>query len=241
MFEILICDNYEEVSKKASEVVLEVLKKDEVVLGLATGSSPVGMYKNLVDAYKNGQSFAHVTSVNLDEYVGIDRHNEQSYYHFMYENLFKHVDMKEENIHLPLGTGDMNDVTKAYEEYLVAHPQDLQVLGIGSNGHIGFNEPGTSFNSVAHVIELEEGTRLDNARFFDSIDEVPTHAITMGIQDIMRAKEIVLIATGEKKAKAIHAMIHGEVTEDVPCSILQKHSHVVVIVDKEAGKFLHKQ
>ncbi len=240
MFEIFVCDTYDEVSKKASEVVLEVLKQEKVTLGLATGSSPVGMYKNLVDAYKNGQSFAHVTSVNLDEYVGIDRNNEQSYYHFMFENLFKHVDMKEENIHLPSGTGEMNEVTKAYEEYLEKHPQDLQVLGIGSNGHIGFNEPGTSFDSVAHVIELKEETREDNARFFASIDEVPSHAITMGIKDIMRAKKIVLIATGEKKAKAIYELIHGEITEDVPCTILQKHPHVVVIVDKEAGKLLDK-
>lgn len=240
MLKLHILNNYDEVSKKASEVVLEVLKKDKVILGLATGSSPVGMYKNLVDAYKNGQSFSHVVSVNLDEYVGIDQNNEQSYYHFMYENLFKHVDIKKENTHLPSGVGEMNDVTKAYEDFLISHPQDLQVLGIGSNGHIGFNEPGTSFNSVAHVIELEEGTRLDNARFFNSLEEVPTHAITMGIQDIMRAKEIVLIAVGENKAKAIYELIHGEITEDIPCTILQKHPHVFVIVDKEAGKFLVK-
>lgn len=238
MFEIHVYENYEEVSKKASEVVLEVLKKEKVTLGLATGSSPVGMYKNLVDAYKNGQSFAHVTSVNLDEYVGIKRNNEQSYYRFMFENFFKHVDIKEENIHIPSGTGEMNEVTRAYEEYLEQHPQDLQVLGIGSNGHIGFNEPGTSFDSVAHVIELKEETRTDNARFFESPDEVPIHAITMGIKDIMRAKEIVLIATGEKKAKAIYEMIHGEVTEEVPCTILQKHPYVVVIVDKDAAKLL---
>lgn len=240
MLKVHILNNYDEVSKKASEVVLEVLKKDKVILGLATGSSPVGMYKNLVDAYKNGQSFSHVVSVNLDEYVGIDQNNEQSYYRFMYENLFKHVDIKKENTHLPSGVGEMNDVTKAYKDFLISHPQDLQVLGIGSNGHIGFNEPGTSFNSVAHVIELEEGTRLDNARFFNSLEEVPTHAITMGIQDIMRAKEIVLIAVGENKAKAIYELIHGEITEDIPCTILQKHPHVFVIVDKEAGKFLVK-
>lgn len=240
MFNIHVLENYEEVSKKASEVVLEVLKKEQVTLGLATGSSPVGMYKNLVDAYKKGQTFKHVTSVNLDEYVGIDRDNEQSYYHFMFENLFKHVDIKEENVHLPSGTGDMNDVTKAYEAFLEKHPQDLQVLGLGSNGHIGFNEPGTSFESVAHVIELEEGTRLDNARFFDSIDDVPTHAITMGIKDIMRAKQVIVIATGEKKAKAIYEMVHGEITENVPCTILQKHPNVVVVVDKEAGKLLDK-
>ncbi len=240
MFDINVLDNYEEVSKKASEVVLDILKGKKVTLGLATGSSPVGMYKNLVKAFKEGQSFSHVTSVNLDEYVGIDRDNEQSYYHFMFEHLFKHVDMKEENIHIPTGTGDMNDVTKAYETFLESHPQDLQVLGLGSNGHIGFNEPGTSFDSVAHVIELEEGTRADNARFFDSIDDVPTYAITMGIKDIMRAKKIIVIATGEKKAQAIYEMIHGEITEDVPCTILQKHPNVVVVVDKEAGKLLDK-
>ncbi len=239
MFKVFVFDTYEEVSKKASEVVLDVINsKDRVTLGLATGSSPVGMYKNLVKAYNEGQSFSHITSVNLDEYVGLEKDHPQSYYHFMQEHLFKHVDINQANVHVPQGVGTLEDLTRDYEHFLVKHPQDLQVLGIGSNGHIGFNEPGTSFNSTVHAIELKEETRVDNARFFNSIDEVPTHAVTMGIQDILRAKQIVLIATGEKKAQAIYELIHGQVSEAVPCTILQNHENVIVIVDKEAGKLL---
>ena len=240
MFKIFVLDNYEEVSKKASEEVIKVVEKGNVTLGLATGSSPVGMYKHLVEAHKNGLSFNQVTTVNLDEYVGISREHSQSYYHFMFENLFKHVDVKYENIHIPFGQDSSEKMIQDYEEFLSNHPQDLQVLGIGSNGHIGFNEPGTSFDSTVHVIELKKETREDNARFFDSIEDVPTHAITMGIKDIMRAKEIVLIATGEKKAQAVYEMIYGKVSEEVPCTILQKHENVIVIVDKEAGKLLNK-
>jgi glucosamine-6-phosphate deaminase len=240
MFKLYVLDNYEEVSKKASEVVIKVVEKGNVTLGLATGSSPVGMYKHLVEAHKNGLYFNQVTTVNLDEYVGISREHSQSYYHFMFEHLFKHVDVKYENIHIPFGQDSSEKMIKDYEDFLSSHPQDLQVLGIGSNGHIGFNEPGTSFDSTVHVIELKEETREDNARFFESIDDVPTHAITMGIKDIMRAKEIVLIATGEKKAQAVYEMVYGEITEEVPCTILQKHENVIVIVDKEAGKLLNK-
>lgn len=240
MFKIFVLDNYEEVSKKASEEVIKVVEKGNVTLGLATGSSPVGMYKLLVEAHKNGLSFNQVTTVNLDEYVGIRREHSQSYYHFMFEHLFKHVDVKYENIHIPFGQDSSEKMIQDYEEFLSNHPQDLQVLGIGSNGHIGFNEPGTSFDSTVHVIELKKETREDNARFFDSIEDVPTHAITMGIKDIMRAKEIVFIATGEKKAQAVYEMIYGKVSEEVPCTILQKHENVIVIVDKEAGKLLNK-
>lgn len=240
MFKLYVLDNYEEVSQKASEEVIKVVEKGNVTLGLATGSSPVGMYKHLVEAHKNGLSFNQVTTVNLDEYVGISREHSQSYYHFMFEHLFKHVDVKYENIHIPFGQDSSEKMIQDYEEFLSNHPQDLQVLGIGSNGHIGFNEPGTSFDSTVHVIELKKETREDNARFFDSIEDVPTHAITMGIKDIMRAKEIVLIATGEKKAQAVYEMVYGKITEEVPCTILQKHENVIVIVDKEAGKLLNK-
>lgn len=238
MFEIHVLEDYEAVSLKASEVVLEALKAPQVTLGLATGSSPVGMYKHLVKAHQQGLSMKHVTSYNLDEYVGIDRNHSQSYYTFMQEHLFKWVDVLPENIHIPMGQGSMDEVTKDYEAQLKANPQDLQVLGIGSNGHIGFNEPGTSFDSVCHVVKLKRETIEDNARFFDSIDDVPRYAITMGIQDILRAKKIVLIATGEKKAKAIHDCIHGAISPEVPCTILQRHPNVVIIVDKAAGHLL---
>lgn len=238
MFELHICTSYEEMSRKAADLVLETLQNKDVVLGLATGSSPVGMYKNLVDAYRKGQSFKHVTSFNLDEYVGIDQNHSQSYYTFMQENFFKHVDIPKNQIHIPTGVGHLNDVIQDYERQLKDHPQDLQVLGIGSNGHIGFNEPGTSFDSTCHVVDLKPQTIEDNARFFASIDEVPTQAITMGIQDILRAKKIVLLASGEKKAQAIYEMFKGDIREEVPCTILQKHPKVVVIIDQEAGKLL---
>lgn len=238
MFKIYVLDTYEEISKKASELVLSKLSGNHVILGLATGSSPVGMYAELVKAYKAGQSFKNVITYNLDEYVGLERNHPQSYYSFMQENLFQHVDILEENINMPLGNGSMEEVTLAYEELLANHPQDLQVLGIGSNGHIGFNEPGTSFDSTCHIVRLKKQTRKDNARFFDSIDDVPTYAITMGIKDIMRAKEILIIATGEKKAQAIYEMINGTISEEMPCTILQKHPHVTVIVDKDAGHLL---
>lgn len=239
MFEIHEFRDYETLSQKAAEIVLEKIKQEKVVLGLATGSSPEGLYQNLVKAHQGGISFKHVVTFNLDEYVGIDQNHPQSYYTFMHEKLFKHVDVLSTNIHIPSGTGSMETVTKQYEALLKDHPQDIQVLGIGSNGHIGFNEPGTSFDSSCHIVRLKKQTRTDNARFFDSIDSVPSFAITMGIQDIMRAKEILLIATGEKKAQAIYDLVKGKITEDIPCTILQKHPKVIVLVDELAGKLLH--
>lgn len=239
MFEIHEFENYEALSQKAADIVLEKVKQDKVVLGLATGSSPEGLYQALVAAHHKGLSFKHVVTFNLDEYVGIDQNHSQSYYTFMHEKFFKHVDVESSHIHIPSGNGSMEEVTERYENLLKDHPQDIQVLGIGSNGHIGFNEPGTSFESTCHIVRLKKQTRLDNARFFDSIDDVPSFAITMGIQDIMRAKEILLIATGEKKAQAIYDLVKGKMSEDVPCTILQQHPKVIVLIDKEAGKLLH--
>lgn len=239
MFEIHEFKDYESLSQKAAEIVLEKIKQEKVVLGLATGSSPEGLYQNLVKAHQAGISFKHVVTFNLDEYVGIDQNHPQSYYTFMHEKLFKHVDVSSANIHIPSGTGSMETVTEQYEALLKDHPQDIQVLGIGTNGHIGFNEPGTSFDSSCHIVRLKKQTRVDNARFFDSIDSVPSFAITMGIQDIMRAKEILLIATGENKAQAIYDLVKGKITEDIPCTILQKHPKVIVLVDELAGKLLH--
>ena len=192
----------------------------------------------MVEAHKNGLSYKDVQSFNLDEYVGLPRDHAQSYYTFMFEHFFKHVDIELKNIHLPKGEGSLEEVADEYERLLVQNPQDLQLLGIGSNGHIGFNEPGTSFDSTVHVIRLKETTRKDNARFFDSLDEVPHFAITMGIKDIMRAKKVLLVAYGKNKAQAIKDMLEGEVHEDVPCTILQKHPDVVVVLDKEAASLL---
>ena len=238
MFKVFVYDDYEGLSQKAFEVLEEVVKQGKVTLGLATGSSPVGLYKRLVEAHKEGLSFKDVQSFNLDEYVGLSKDHDQSYYHFMFEHLFKHVDFNLDNVHLPKGEGSLEEVAAEYESMLSQNPQDLQLLGIGSNGHIGFNEPGTSFDSTVHVIRLKEETRQDNARFFNSIDEVPHFAITMGIKDILRAKKILLVASGKNKAMAIKEMLEGKIREEVPCTILQNHPDVVVVLDKEAASLI---
>lgn len=238
MFKVFVYDDYEGLSQKAFEVMEEVVKQGKVTLGLATGSSPVGLYKRLVEAHKNGLSFKDVQSFNLDEYVGLSKDHDQSYYHFMFEHLFKHVDFNLDNVHLPKGEGSLEEVAAEYESMLSQNPQDLQLLGIGSNGHIGFNEPGTSFDSTVHVIRLKEETRQDNARFFNTLDEVPHFAITMGIKDILRAKKILLVASGKNKAMAIKEMLEGKIREEVPCTILQNHPDVIVVLDKEAASLI---
>ena len=234
--EVFVLKNYDEVSKKAFEVMKEVVaNKKNAVLGLATGSSPIGLYQNMIkDHQENGTSYADITSFNLDEYVGIDRNHEQSYYTFMHENLFKGIDIKEENVHVPYGDtkADCDAYEKAMEDYSV----DIQVLGIGANGHIGFNEPGTPFSETTHIVTLTEKTRQDNARFFENdINQVPTHAITMGIATIMKAKKILLVATGKNKADAVAAMVNKAPDVNCPASVLQNHPDVVVIVDEAAA------
>ncbi|MBR2677346.1 MAG: glucosamine-6-phosphate deaminase [Solobacterium sp.] len=241
MFNIIIKDNYDEVSSEAFKVMKEVVKKKDCVLGLATGSSPVGLYKKMIADHKSeGTSYKDIRSWNLDEYVGIPHTHEQSYYTFMHENLFDHIDIKEENVHVPCGEGDnIEQNCIDYEKSMEGVTVDLQVLGIGSDGHIAFNEPGTPFDSLTHIMDLTEQTRQDNARFFDNdINQVPTHAITMGLASIMRARKIVLIATGANKADAVYGMIKGELTTDCPASILQTHPDVTVVLDKEAASRL---
>lgn len=228
---------YEEGSLKAFEIIKEVLvNKKDAVLGLATGSSPIGIYENMIKDHKeNGQSYQDVVTVNLDEYMGLPKEHYESYYSFMHRNLFDHIDIQEKNINLPSSVGDMEENLRKYEEILSKYHPDVQILGVGSNGHIGFNEPGTSFDSRTHIVTLAEKTRLDNARFFNDLSEVPTHAITMGIQNILDAKQIVLVAFGENKQDAIYGLVHGEVTEQLPASILQRHPNVTIIVDEAAG------
>lgn len=237
---IIKVQSYEEGSKKAFEIVKEVLvEKKDAVLGLATGSSPIGLYKEMIQDHKeNNQSYQNVITVNLDEYMGLERDHQESYYTFMHRNLFDHIDIKEENVHLPSSIGNMEENVKKYEEVLAKYKPDVQILGVGANGHIGFNEPGTPFNSRTHTVTLAEKTRQDNARFFNDISEVPTHAITMGIQNILEAKKIVLVAFGENKKDAVYGLVHGEISENLPASILQKHSDVTIIVDEEAAKRL---
>ena len=238
MFNIVIADDYDLVSREAFKIMRNTVAKENPVLGLATGSSPIGLYKNMIaDHNSNGTSYKNVITFNLDEYIGIERNHEQSYYTFMHENLFDSIDIPETSIHIPHGDcGDMEAECARYEEELKKVVIDLQVLGIGTDGHIGFNEPGTPFDSLTHITPLEEQTRKDNARFFeDDISRVPTHAITMGLASIMRAKKIIVIATGANKANAVYGMVKGPKTPDCPASILQDHDDVTVILDHEAA------
>lgn len=233
----------EELYKKVASYYVDVLqRKPHITLGLATGSTPINLYQKLIDACKQGLiSFKDVTTINLDEYIGLSSIHPQSYRAFMNQHLFNHVDIKIEKTFVPNGTINPFDAAIAYQEIINKYPIDLQLLGLGGNGHIGFNEPDTSFESLTHVVQLKAETRLDNQRFFKSLDEVPTHAITMGIKEVIQAKEIILIATGLSKADAVKAMIEGSVTEKVPASILQKHPHAVIFIDEDAAsKLSHK-
>lgn len=238
---VIVCKNTEELANEALKVMLDVIKsKESPIIGLATGSSPIGLYNAMIRDHKeNGTSYKNVKSVNLDEYVGLGIESDQSYVYFMNDNLFKSIDIDKNNTNLPNGKAvDMNAECERYTALLDSMPQDIQLLGIGGNGHIGFNEPGTPFNSTTHIVELQERTRLDNARFFSSLDEVPTHAITMGIKNIMNAKKILVVANGKGKADAVYSMVKGEISESCPASVLQNHNDVVVIVDEDAASKL---
>ena len=220
----------------AEEFIKQVNKKPNSVLGLATGTSPLGVYANLVKANKEGRvSFKHVATFNLDEYIGLEGSHNQSYRYFMNENLFNHIDIDKSRTHVLKGTGDYLNYAKQYDEEIKKFGGiDLQILGIGSDGHIAFNEPGTPFDSLTHVAELAESTIVDNSRLFNNISEVPTKAVTMGLKSIMNARKIVLIATGKNKAKAIYNLLRGPKTEEVPCSILQDHPDCTIYVDEDA-------
>ena len=227
----------EKMNEEIAQLFIDTVKENpNCVLGLATGSSPIGVYKKLIEAYNNGLvSFKNVKSFNLDEYVGLDEEHEQSYRYFMNHNLFDHIDILKENTHVPSGNIENVENIEEYDAQIeTAGGIDLQILGIGSDGHIAFNEPGTSFESLTHIAELAQSTISDNSRFFESIDQVPTKAVTMGLASIMRAKKIVLIATGENKADAVKDLLMGLITEKVPCSILRKHPDVTIYVDRDA-------
>ena len=242
MFKTIVCKNYDEVSLEAFKVMKEVLDSEEKpVLGLATGSTPVGLYKNMIKDHKDtGRSYKNILTFNLDEYVGLPKTHEQSYWTFMHENLFNYLDCPEENIHVPSGEGeDPQKNADEYEEELKKHTVSIQILGIGSDGHIAFNEPGTPFDSLTHLADLTQQTINDNARFFEGdITKVPTKAVTMGLGSIMRSKKIILIATGANKADAVYGMLKGEKTIDCPASILQDHADVTVIMDEAASSKL---
>jgi glucosamine-6-phosphate deaminase len=240
---ILVAENYEEMSRLAADIVAaQVKEKPACVLGLATGGTPVGMYKCLVDMHKAGAlDFSSVTSFNLDEYYPIKRANDQSYYYFMFDNLFSHVNIKKENVNVPNGeVSDPDAECKAYDEKIEAHGGiDLQVLGIGHNGHIGFNEPGSAHDSPTRVVTLEQETREANARFFDDdIERVPRQAMTQGIGTILKARSIVLLAFGAGKAEAVARALEGPIDEASPASALRKHADVTILLDKAAASML---
>ena len=233
----VVVGNNEKISALiAEEFIKTINEKPNCVLGLATGTSPLGVYANLVKANKEGRvSFKDVATFNLDEYIGLDGTHNQSYRYFMNDNLFNHIDINKDRTHVLKGTGDYLAYANQYDAEIAKFGGiDLQILGIGSDGHIAFNEPGTPFDSLTHVAELAESTIVDNSRLFNDISEVPTKAVTMGLKSIMNAKKIVLIATGKNKAKAIYNLLKGPMTEEVPCSILQKHPDCTIYVDEDA-------
>ncbi|WP_447353877.1 glucosamine-6-phosphate deaminase [Enterococcus faecalis] len=226
--------NAEEGGKKAFELIKEGMNNGAKVLGLATGSTPETLYKEMT---ASDVDFTEMTSVNLDEYVGLGGEDEQSYRYFMNKHLFDKKPFKETFV--PNGKAEDLDAASAeYEKIIDAHPVDIQILGIGQNGHIGFNEPGTPLDSLTHVVELTESTINANKRYFDKVEDVPTRAVSMGIGSIMKGKKMILMAYGEAKAEAIKGMIDGPVTTDMPASALQNHQDVVVIIDDAAASKL---
>lgn len=224
-----------ELSELAATIVMDVLReKTQPVLGLATGSTLEKMYKLLVEKYEQKEiSFQHAVTFNLDEYIGLSADDQNSYHYYMNKHLFHAVDIKKENIYVPNGMAtNLAIECDEYEQQIDRFGKiDLQILGVGPNGHIGFNEPGTAFTERTHVVDLEESTREANARFFPSITDVPTKAITMGIGTIMEAKQIILLVQGEHKAEILQQIVHGGVTEDVPASVLQRHPNALLITD----------
>lgn len=231
-------NDYQEMSRKAANIIsAQVILKPDSVLGLATGSSPIGTYDQLVDWYQKGDlDFSKVHTVNLDEYRGLTGEDEQSYYYFMHKHLFDRVNIVKENTHVPNGMAeDEEKECTAYEKLIESlGGVDIQLLGIGRNGHIGFNEPDSSFARITHCVNLTESTIDANKRFFASADDVPRQAYTMGIGTIMKARKILLIANGEDKAEAVAKAVHGPITPEMPASILQLHSDVVIVADKAA-------
>jgi len=236
---VLTFATYEDMSKYAARMIADRIKaKPDLVLGLATGSTPVGTYKELARLHKEeGLDFSKVKSFNLDEYLGLDGTHDQSYRYFMNTNLFDHINIDKANTRVPDGTAaDPAKSCQEYEEAIkAAGGIDIQVLGIGGNGHIAFNEPGSPRDSRTRVVDLDQATIKDNSRFFDSIEEVPTQAVSMGMATIMECKEIILLANKANKAEAIKKSIEGPVTEEVPASLLQEHPNVTFLVEKEAA------
>lgn len=239
---VIVTKNYEELSKVAANEMAEVIKnKPNAILGLATGGSPVGMYKELIRMNKEGEvDFSKITTVNLDEYVGLSGDHDQSYRYFMNDNLFNHINIDKSKTFVPNGLAeDIETECKNYDDKIAnLGGTDVQLLGIGNNGHIAFNEPDKFLVAGTHLTGLTQSTIEANARFFDSIDDVPKTALTMGLGGIMKAKKIIVIASGEGKAEAVKEMLSGKITTDMPASMLQMHRDVVVIIDEAAAKLI---
>ncbi|WEG14790.1 glucosamine-6-phosphate deaminase [Pullulanibacillus sp. KACC 23026] len=228
----------DELSSRAASFILKVVKENpKAVLGLATGNTPLGTYRELVQDHRiNRTSYSEIVTINLDEYVGIPKEHPNSYHYFMESHLFNFIDINREQTFIPNGmASDLHEECQKYDQIIRKYPIDLQVLGIGENGHIGFNEPGTSFKTHTHVVTLTESTRHANRHFFQTTRDVPTQAITMGIQSILKSKEILLLASGKKKAKAIEKLMTCPIDETFPASILKTHPNVTLIVDEEAS------
>ncbi len=240
--EIIVRETAQEMSKTAARVVARLLNsKPDAVIGLATGSTPLGLYQELVRMHKEeGLDFSQATTFNLDEYVGLTQQHPQSYHYFMHENLFKHINIAKQNIYIPSGTTDNYQAFCEWYEKRIEDCGgiDLQILGIGSDGHIAFNEPSSSLGSRTRIKTLARQTIEDNARFFDSLDQVPIYAITMGVGTILEARKIILLANGQKKAAAVAAAVEGPVTSMITASALQLHRDAMCIVDRGAASEL---
>lgn len=238
---IHVFETSEELDQFAADLFVDlVLQKPDAVLGLATGSTPIGIYAKIVEQTKQRQvSFGGVTTYNLDEYVGLTPDNDQSYAYYMNHHLFSHIDIPVSRTHLPNGMAeDPQAECDRYEEMLEERHADIQLLGLGHNGHIGFNEPDAELSSGTHVVELKEETREANARFFPSMDEVPRAAFTMGVGSILKANTILLVVRGADKAEIVKQALTGPLTTQVPASLLQTHPRVIVLLDREAGRML---
>lgn len=238
---IIITDDYAELSESAARIIIDtVRKKPDVVLGLATGTTPLGLYKRLIaDCKENGTSYKQVKAVNLDEYKGLPKDHLQSYAYFMRKNLFDHIDIDLNNTYIENGIAtDEQAECKRYDEILNKYPRDIQLLGLGSNGHIAYNEPNTLFDSTTHVVTLAESTVRDNARLFEDISKVPRKAYTMGLKSIMQAKKIIVLANGLNKAEIVSRLMYGGPSEELPASILYNHKDCTVILDEAAASGL---
>ncbi len=240
---IIILNNTQEVAQAAAKIFIKQINKDpQSTLGLATGSTPIETYQLLIKANQNHQvDFSKVKTFNLDEYIGLDKNNLQSYSYYMHHNFFDDINISQSNINIPCGKGDIDSNINDYNNLLDQNNIDIQLLGIGINGHIAFNEPGTDFNSITHKVKLSENTIKANSRFFDNDDDVPRYAITMGIKSIMKAKAIVLIAYGSNKAIAVKKLVEGSIDRQWPCSVLQSHKNATIILDKAAASLLSEK